>query len=79
MSKQYNVMFPKAYERNGKSQTSFVRVGTAFPLRDRDGFSIEFDVPLVLAGGDCKLVMFVREMNDGESSNRSGGNRGGRK
>jgi len=80
-SKQYNVMYPKSYEKNGKTETTFVRVGTAFPLRERDGFSLELDVPLTFVGSEGRLVLFVREQQDNNDPppNRNNSNRGGRR
>lgn len=74
-AKQYNVVYPKQYKDNdGNDRTAFVRVGTAFPMRDADGFTIELDVPLAFTSDQGRLCLFAREQKD-ERDNRGGDRR----
>lgn len=58
-SKRYDVMYPRQYkDSKDQVQTAFVRVGVAFPLREKDGLTLELHVPLVNVR---KLVLFVHE------------------
>lgn len=78
MAKVYNVNYPKNYKDNdGKERTMFVRVGTAFPMKDTDGFTVELDVPLSMSEGS-RLCLFVRDQKDERRDNRDNrDNRGG--
>jgi hypothetical protein len=75
-------MFPRQYtvQVNGKPEykTEFIRIGSAFPLKERDGFSLDIGVPITLTEG--KLLMFVREERDdaAPAPSRNNGN-GGRR
>ncbi len=65
--KRYNVFFPRKYEdRDGKEKTEFLKVGVAWPMAERDGFSIELFMPL--RAGD--LVAFVHEPKDEQGERR---------
>lgn len=64
--KRYNVYCPRQYKtRDGEEKTHFWLVGTAFPLRDRDGFTVEIYTRMLPGtGSSARLVAFVHEERD---------------
>ncbi len=57
--KRYNVCIPRQYEDgNGNKKTHFWQVGTAFPLREQEGFSVKLWSKMLLTD---QLVLFVHE------------------
>jgi hypothetical protein len=66
--KIYDVTIPRTYkDANGKEKTHFWNVGTAFPLRERDGFSIKLNARMLVTD---EYVVFVREPRDGASDDQ---------
>lgn len=55
--KVYNVFFPSKYKVDGEERTEFLRVGTAFPLKESDGMTIEFAIPLTIKERQRVVVM----------------------
>lgn len=59
MSKRYDVTIPRTYrDSSGKEQTHFWLVGSAFPLKNRDGLSIKLYSRMLLSD---QYVVFARE------------------
>lgn len=62
--KRYNVCAPRKYrDRDGKEKTHFWRIGTAFPMRERDGISIKLYTRVLPVD---ELVLFVEESSASE-------------
>lgn len=62
--KRYNVCSPRTYTQNGEEKTHFWSIGTAFPLKDKDGFSIRLYTRVLPSD---ELVMFVHEPREARS------------
>lgn len=63
--KRYDVTIPRTYtDAAGNQKTHFWQVGTAFPLRERSGFSIKLWSKLLVTD---QLVVFEREPEDPEA------------
>jgi hypothetical protein len=57
--KRYNVCIPRQYkDGNGNDKTHFWQVGTAFPMREQEGFSVKLWSKLLVTD---QLVLFVHE------------------
>lgn len=62
-TRPWNVYFPREYQvRVGQgdqteTRTDFIRVGAAFPLRDKEGITIELQLPLSLPPGARLIAM----------------------
>jgi hypothetical protein len=70
--KMYNVCVPRQYkDGHGNDKTHFWQVGTAFPLRDQDGFSIKLWTKLLVTD---QLVLFVREPREKPVGNSASAN-----
>lgn len=64
--KTYDVCAPRKYKtRQGVEKTHFWNVGTAFPLRERDGFSVKLWTRILPTD---ELVLFLREPREGEAT-----------
>jgi hypothetical protein len=62
MAKIYDVTIPRTYkDSNGKEKTHFWNVGTAFPLREREGFSIKLYSKMLLSD---QYVVFLRDEDE---------------
>lgn len=61
-ARPWNVYYPRQYtvqgEREPETRTDFMRVGTAFPLKEgKEGLSIEIQLPLQLEPGQRLIAM----------------------
>lgn len=75
-ARPWNVFYPRTYSVGGgnsgqpeETRTDFMRVGTAFPLTNKQGFSIEVQLPLMLSPGE-RLIMMPRD-DDAERDGRA--------
>ncbi len=71
----WNVYYPRQYsvqgEREPETRTDFMRVGTAFPLKDgKEGLSIEIQLPLQLEPGQRLIAMPRDDGNDSGGERR---------
>lgn len=57
MSNHYNVLVARPYiAKDGAEKTAFTKIGVAFPMKDKDGFSITLEaLPLQSLGQTGKL------------------------
>ena len=59
--KKYSVCIPRPYTtRGGEQKTHFWHVGTAFPLRERDGLSVKLYSKMLLTD---QFVLFAEEQD----------------
>lgn len=73
-TKRYRVCYPATYTVNdGEEKTRFVTIGTAFPLKDSDGFTVLLDC--VPRDGN-KLVLFAVDENEEQGNSRQGNRQG---
>ena len=38
-----DILVARQYEKDGETKTYFVKIGTAWPMQNREGFSLSFD------------------------------------
>jgi hypothetical protein len=65
----WNVLYPREYQVQGQgpgpeTRTDFLRVGVAFPMQNRQGFSIELFLMPPTIEGRARLVIMPREQSD---------------
>ena len=70
MTQRYDVMTGRQYtDRNGDTKTAWTRIGTMFPNKSGDGFSITFDalpLPQMREGKlEVRAVCFPPKERDG--------------
>ena len=73
---RYDVLAAREYtDRSGDKKSSFLKVGVAFPMRDKDGFSLQLEaVPAPQDGVYKLLLMPPKEREDrGEPIRTSSG------
>src|SRR5688572_27679855 len=76
---RYDVMTGRSYtDRNGDQKTAWTKIGTLWPLRDREGFSLTFDalpIPSTNKDGaiECRAVCFPPKEKDEQPAQRSNG------
>lgn len=59
MAKVYDVTVPRPYrDASGNEKTHFWQVGTAFPLKETDGFSIKLFSKMIVTD---RFVVFARD------------------
>ena len=65
-TKRYNVTVPRTYkDGHGNQKTHFWHVGTAFPLKERDGLSIKLYSKMIVTD---QFVLFAEEPEENGSS-----------
>ena len=66
--KIYNVCCPRQYKsKSGETKTHFWVIGTAFPLRERDGVSVKLYTRVLPSDELVLLVREPREPAEGEA------------
>lgn len=63
MTTRYDVLSPRIYkDRDGNEKTTFLKVGVAFPMRDKDGFNVTLEaIPLPTSEGVRLMLMPPRD------------------
>lgn len=65
-AKKYNVTIPRTYkDAGGNQKTHFWHVGTAFPLKEREGFSVKLYSKMLLTD---QFVIFPHEPEENGNS-----------
>lgn len=60
--KYYHLCWCRPFrDKQGEERTDFMRVGTAWPLREKDGFSIEMTMPMHIPLRGAKFVLLAAE------------------
>jgi hypothetical protein len=55
---RYDVLSARTYkDRDGNERTSFTKLGVAFPMRDKDGFSLSLEAVPAPQDGVYKLLL----------------------
>lgn len=66
MAKRYDVTIPRTYtDASGKERTHFWQVGSAFPLREKDGFTIRLYAKMLITD---EYVVFAREEEESSAA-----------
>lgn len=58
MSTRYDAVAVREYEVNGESRSSFTNIGVAFPLKERDGYSLLLHCLPAPVDGEYKILLF---------------------
>lgn len=70
--KRYNVCSPRTYQQNGEERTHFWIIGTAFPLKEKDGFSVKLWTRILPSDELVLLVNEPREQRAGAAKDPEG-------
>ncbi len=58
MTQRYDAVAVRKYEQNGEEKSSFTNIGVAFPMRDRDGFSLRLHCLQAPVDGEYSILLF---------------------
>lgn len=66
---RYDAVAAREYERNGEKKTSFTNIGVAFPMKDRDGYSIRLHAMPAPVDGEYTILLFPPKPKEDQQSN----------
>jgi hypothetical protein len=80
MTTRYDAVAVRRYkDRDGNEKSQFTTIGTAWPMKDKDGFTVRLNaVPAPADGEFVILLMPPRPKDDNRSSSQSRGEASGR-
>lgn len=59
MAERYDAVAVRKYQdRNGNEKTAYTNLGTAFPFRDKDGFTVRLNAFPAPEGGEYTILLF---------------------
>jgi len=71
MADRYDAVAVRRYkDRDGNEKSAFTTIGTAFPLRDKDGFMVKLNAVPAPTDGEFVVLLMPPKPRDG---NRAGG------
>lgn len=70
---RYDAVAAREYERNGEKKTSFTNIGVAFPMKDRDGFSVRLHAMPAPVDGEYTILLFPPKPKEDRPVNSQGG------
>ncbi len=78
MTTRYDAVAVRRYkDRDGNEKSQFTTIGTAWPMRDKDGFTVRLNaVPAPTDGEFVVLLMPPRQRDENRSSGQSRGDAG---
>lgn len=76
MTSRYDAVAVRRYkDRDGNEKSQFTTIGTAWPMKDKDGFTVRLNaVPAPADGEFVILLMPPRQKDDNRASGQSRGN-----
>jgi len=72
---RYDAVAAREYERNGEKKTSFTNIGVAFPMKDRDGFSVRLHAIPAPVDGEYTILLFPPKPRDEQPQQQSSNRR----
>lgn len=64
MTQRYEAVAVREYERNGEKKTSFTNIGVAFPMKERDGFSVRLHAMPAPVDGEFTILLLPPKPKD---------------
>lgn len=68
MSQRYEAVAVREYEQNGEKKSAFTNIGVAFPMRDRDGYTLRLHCLPAPADGEYTILLFPPKPKDSQPS-----------
>lgn len=79
---RYDAIAVRTYEKDGEEKSSFTNIGVAFPMKERDGFSIRLHAMPAPVDGEYSILLMPPKPRDDQQQqrqpDRSGGDYGAR-
>lgn len=70
MTDRYEAVAVRRYERGGEEKTAFTNIGVAFPMKDRDGFTVRLHAMPVPDGGEFVILLMPPKPKDDQQPAR---------
>ncbi len=75
MTNRYDAVAVRRYkDRDGNEKSQFTTIGTAWPMREKDGFTVRLNAVPAPTDGEFVILLMPPKARD---DNRSSGSRGG--
>lgn len=81
MSQRYEAVAVRRYEQNGETKSAFTNIGIAWPMKERDGFTLRLHCLPAPVDGEYQILLMPpkpkedrpqgRQQGYGESTGRS--------
>lgn len=73
MAERYDAVAARKYTVNGEEKSAFTNIGVAFPMKDRDGFSLRLHCLPAPVDGEYSVLLFPPKPRDDSYSGSGGG------
>lgn len=70
MANRYDAVAVREYEVNGETRTAFTNIGVAFPLKEKDGFSLRLHCLPAPMEGEYRILLFPPKPKDDDAPSR---------
>lgn len=74
---RYDAIAVRTYEKDGEEKSSFTNIGVAFPMRERDGFSIRLHAMPAPVDGEYSILLMPPKPRDDQQQQRQADRSGG--
>jgi hypothetical protein len=74
MGERYDAVAVRRYEQNGEEKSAFTNIGVAWPMKERDGYSLRLHCLPAPENGEYVILLFPPKPKE-EQPHRSNGNR----
>lgn len=61
---RYEAVAVREYERNGEKKSSFTNIGVAFPMKERDGFTVRLHAMPAPVDGEYSILLLPPKLKD---------------
>ena len=70
MAQRYEAVAVRRYEQNGEEKAAFTNIGVAFPMKDRDGYSLKLHCLPAPVDGEYSILLFPPKPREDEQQTR---------
>lgn len=70
MSQRYEAVAVRTYEQNGEEKSAFTNIGVAWPMKDRDGFTLRLHCLPAPDSGEYTILLFPPKPKEDQQQRR---------
>ena len=70
MSQRYEAVAVRTYEQNGEEKSAFTNIGVAWPMKDRDGFTLRLHCLPAPENGEYTVLLFPPKPKEDQQQRR---------
>ncbi|MGN8023029.1 hypothetical protein ACTJJ7_20180 [Phyllobacterium sp. 22229] len=70
MSQRYEAVAVRTYEQNGEEKSAFTNIGVAWPMKDRDGFTLRLHCLPAPDRGEYTILLFPPKPKEDQQQRR---------